>query len=176
MASLIQPTQRFLSYGQKFYSYEPIMSFHCFNCVSKLGGPTDQISSFQNALQTNLCSVLNDTAFQIEYIKEVVKTYYAIAQKVYQENPEASKESFLFVVDMIDLLSTITTITPDIQSVRSFIVSSHFIPNSAQLMNSLSSNQPQSQPQNMFPTPTQQPQSNGMFPVPMQQPQKGGNN
>ncbi|KAL7722814.1 Glutenin [Entamoeba marina] len=184
MTSLIQPTQRFLSYGQKFSSYEPIISFHCFNCVSKLGGSTDQISSQQNSLKVYLSNVINDTAFQVEYIKEFVKKNYAIAQQVYHENPEASKDHFLFVVDMIDLLSTITTITPDIQSVRSFIVSSHFIPNSAQLMNIQSSNQQQTQ--NMFPSqqqskfppppnqqqpyqPPQPPQQQGMFPTPSQQ-------
>ena len=170
--------ERYSLYYQKYQSTEPMIAYHFLNCAMNNGFNNEFTMQAKRTMEQSMGSILSDKQFQMQYIEKLIKDNYSLAQQLYQSN-QNSKESFLYVVDLIDLLTWYGCVKNEMLSVRQFIVSKNFIePNTkfTQFSSFINAPQPQSQ-QGMFPTPQQQrpvqpmqqmPQQN-MFPTPQQQ-------
>ncbi|ELP92629.1 glutenin, low molecular weight subunit precursor, putative [Entamoeba invadens IP1] len=174
--------ERYVAYGDQFAMYEPMLAYHCYEFAFQFGVKTDEVNYKKTQIRQQMGGILDDRAIQIEYIKEAVKKNYVLGQQVFNTNKENSKPIFLLVVDLIDLLSAFIPLPPEMIQVKTFIVTSRFIPDGTHLVKPLEQQrqqqsyqqqqyqQPQQQQKNLFPTPQQrqQPQQN-LFPSPQQQ-------
>ena len=155
-------TERYIQYADRYNSQEPIISYHCYSYVIKKGYNNSTIQQKLSYLQQSQSKQLNDKSFVTNSFIQFINKQYELGQSQYKSNNDNSKLTFLLVIDMIDLLSEISSVPSDMQNVKKFIINNKLIPqqissipnyqmNSVKQMNQNNVNNSKS----LFPTPQQ---------------------
>ena len=124
---LFMTSQRLRSYAQQFYQTEPILCYHLLDFADQLQ-PNPQFSSFKATLKQNLGDMATNIPFFCDILEHAIGSIYASSQQLFSKDQQASVKLFLYVVDLIDLLSTFKAIPQTMASVKHFIISNNYLP------------------------------------------------